>query len=192
MKINNIKSKKKNSTKIISGYLKGQIINIVQSNKLKPTLHRIRETLFNWVSNKVHNAKCLDCFAGSGSISIEAISRYAKYVVSLEKNYYIIRHLKKNITRLNIKNIHIIHTNTLMWLKKNQYQYDIIFIDPPYHANILQKTIYLINKNNLLKKNGYIYIETYKKNNIQYPPNWTLYKNKNTKNINFSIYLINK
>lgn len=191
MKNHNIKKKKKNNTKIISGYLKGQIINIIQNQKIRPTLHRIRETLFNWISNKVHHATCLDCFTGSGSLSIEAISRYAKYVIALEKNYYIIQYLKKNITRLKIKNINIIHTNTLVWLKKNKYQYDIIFLDPPYYTNILQKTIHLINKNNLLKKHGYIYIEKYKKHYIQYPKNWTLYKTKNTKNINCSIYFIN-
>ncbi|CAL4317774.1 16S rRNA (guanine(966)-N(2))-methyltransferase RsmD [Buchnera aphidicola] len=175
--------------KIISGYLKGQIIQTINHRNLRPTTNRIRETLFNWIFNKLPFSKCLDSFSGSGSLGIEAISRYAIQTTFLEKNRIIIKNLKKNIFRLRINNAHIIHTNTLVWIKKSIYQYDIIFLDPPYYDNILQKTIILINKNKIIKNNGYIYIEMQRNTKIQCPKHWLLLKDKYTSNIHYQLYL---
>ncbi|QCI27032.1 16S rRNA (guanine(966)-N(2))-methyltransferase RsmD [Buchnera aphidicola] len=178
--------------RIISGILKGQIIKTIKNNNLKPTTNRIKETLFNWLTYKIKHAECLDCFSGSGALSIESISRYAKNVTALEKNKKIIYNLKKNILRLKIKNINVINTNTLFWLKKTSYKYDIIFLDPPYDGNILQKTINLIKNYNLIKNEGYIYIETKRNKKIQYPKQWILYKKKKTHNINYRLYIFKK
>ncbi|CAL4041897.1 Ribosomal RNA small subunit methyltransferase D [Buchnera aphidicola (Takecallis arundicolens)] len=178
--------------RIISGILKGRMIRTISVNLLRPTLNKIRETLFNWLRKKIYNAECLDCFSGSGSLSIESISRSAKYVTALEKDKKIFDNLKYNINKLNIKNINIIHTNTLLWLKKQSYKYDIIFLDPPYNNNILQEAIFLIENNKLIKKSGYIYIETRKDKKIQYPKSWILHKNKYTNDINYKLYTLYK
>lgn len=174
--------------RIISGIFKGRMIRTISVNLLRPTLNRIRETLFNWLIKKIPNAECLDCFSGSGSLSIESISRSAQYVTALEKNKQIFDNLKYNIQKLNIKNIKIIHTNALLWLKKQSYKYDVIFLDPPYDNNILQEAIVIIENNKLIKKSGYIYIETKKNKDIQYPKSWVLYKNKYTNDINYKLY----
>lgn len=180
-----------NNIRIISGSLKGQIIKTIANQRLRPTMHRIRETLFHWLSKKITHAICLDCFSGSGALSIESISRYAKHVTALENNKKILNNLKKNIIRLNIKNMTIIYADTLIWLKKQTHQYDIIFLDPPYNEKILQKIILLIEKKTIIKPSGYIYIEKNRYQKIQYPKTWILYKNKNTKNINYQLYITN-
>ncbi|QCI25832.1 16S rRNA (guanine(966)-N(2))-methyltransferase RsmD [Buchnera aphidicola] len=182
----------KKKIRIISGTFKGKNITTITDHNLRPTMHRIRETLFNWLSQKISNANCLDCFAGSGALSIESISRAAKYVTALENNKKILYNLKKNIVKLNIENIKIIYTNTLSWLKNTPYKYDIIFLDPPYNKKILQKTIFLIEEKKIIKQSGYIYIEKSRFQKIYYPKNWILHKNKYTKNINYKLYFFNK
>lgn len=175
--------------RIISGILKGRVIRTIPVAILRPTLNKIKETLFNWLITIIPDAECLDCFAGSGALSIESISRSAKHVTALESNKKIFDNLTYNIIKLNIKNITIIHTNTLFWLKTQFYKYDIIFLDPPYSSQTLQKAIWLIEKNKLIKKLGYIYVETNKNQKIQYPKNWKLCKNKYNNDINYKLYI---
>lgn len=177
--------------RIISGYLKGQIINILNTQNIRPTTNRIRETLFNWISIKIKNSNCLDCFSGSGALGIEAISRYAKFVTLLELKKKNIDNLNKNIKRLKIHNIRIIHTNTLTWIKKNKIIYDIIFIDPPYYSKELQKIIFLLEKNNCIHEKGYIYIEkSIYHELIILPKNWYIFKQKKTNKISYTLYKI--
>lgn len=112
--------KKNNNIYIIAGKLKRRKIPILYQKKLKPTTNQIRETLFNWLNKKIINAYCLDCFSGSGALSIESISRGAKKVTLLEINKKIINNIKKTIKKFNIIEIKTIHTNTISWLKKKK------------------------------------------------------------------------
>lgn len=154
--------------KIISGNLKGIKINIPKNLNIRPTTSKTRKILFEWLNNFIKNKKCLDCFCGSGSLSIESISRKASHITILEINYKIIQILKKNLKNIKNKKFTIIKTNTIQWIKKNKKTaFDIIFIDPPYKmTNLLNKSINIIENNKLIKKKSLIYIETYRKNNI--------------------------
>lgn len=96
-------SKKNGKIHIISGKLKGKKIRIKNNLNIRPTTNRIRETIFNWLSGYIKNARCLDCFAGSGALGIEAISRDAKFVTLLEvqkKNSYFIKRKHKAIKNI--------------------------------------------------------------------------------------------
>lgn len=176
--------KKNGKIYIISGKLKGRKISFKNFPKLRPTTNRIREMLFEWLSQHLKNARCLDCFSGSGALGIEAISRYADFLTFLEIEKKIVLNLKKNIEKLNISNSEIIHTNTFNWLKKNGKPYDIVFIDPPYHQKLIKKTIFLLENNNWIKKNSIIYIEKEKKEPLIMSKNWILYKKKLQKKLN--------
>ncbi|QCI21926.1 16S rRNA (guanine(966)-N(2))-methyltransferase RsmD [Buchnera aphidicola] len=175
---------------IISGKFKGRKISFNNISNLRPTTNQIRETLFEWLSKYVKNSRCLDCFAGSGALGIEAISRYASFSTFLEINKKTIINLKKNIKKLNIYNAEIIHTNTLNWLKKNGKPYDIIFIDPPYYKGLIESTINLLENNKWIKSQSIIYIEKEKKRPIFIPKNWILYKKKITNNIECYLYFV--
>lgn len=181
--------KKNGKIYIISGKLKKKKIFIKNNQNIRPTTNRIRETLFNWLANYIINSRCLDCFAGSGALGIEAISRYAKFVTLLELEKKTIFSLKENIKRLNISNLEVIHTNTLDWLKKRRKPYDIVFVDPPYNRKLVDKTIFLLEKNKLIKKRSLIYIEMEKENIFFVPKNWILYKKKITSKIACYLYI---
>ncbi|WP_343190334.1 16S rRNA (guanine(966)-N(2))-methyltransferase RsmD [Buchnera aphidicola (Mollitrichosiphum nigrofasciatum)] len=161
-----------------------------KKKELRPTTSLTKKILFSWLKPKIINASCLDCFAGSGALGINAAINYAKYVTLLEKNQHFFLQIKKKIKLLKLKNIEIIKTNTLNWLNKKGFVYDIIFLDPPFKKNILQKVIFLIEKNNWIRKDSIIYIEksTYNKN-IIIPKKWFLYKKKTYKNLSFYIYI---
>lgn len=182
-------SKKNGKIHIISGKLKGKKIRIKNNLNIRPTTNRIRETIFNWLSGYIKNARCLDCFAGSGALGIEAISRDAKFVTLLEVQKKTVILLKENIKRLKISNLEVIHTNALNWLKKKIQSYDIIFLDPPYNQNLIDETLFLLEEKKWIKKNSLIYIETEKNYFFPISKNWTLYKKKFTKKIAFYLYI---
>lgn len=183
-------NKKKGYIKIISGKWRGQKIPILKTKKLKPTLSRIKETLFNWLTPNIKNSNCLDCFSGTGTLSIEALSRQAASATLLEKNYKIIIYIKNSLKKLKIKNANVIKTDTMKYLKKTSKPYDIIFLDPPFKKKILIKTAFLLENNGWVKKNTIIYIETEKKTNLKkLPKNWILHKKKNTKKIFYYLYI---
>ncbi len=166
--------------KIISGIYKNKKIYTLNNNKLKPTTSINKKILFEWINKNIINKKCIDCFAGTGSLSLEAISRKAKYTLLIEKNYKIANIIKKNFKNINKKKFKIKIKNSIKWLKKiKNIKYDIIFIDPPYEKiNYINKIINIIEKNNIIKKKSLIYIETKKNNKIKIPHQWILCKKK--------------
>ncbi|AEO08395.1 16S rRNA m2G966 methyltransferase [Buchnera aphidicola str. Ak (Acyrthosiphon kondoi)] len=183
--------KKNGKIYIISGKLKGRKISFNNIPNLRPTTNQIRETLFEWLSKYIKNSRCLDCFAGSGALGIEAISRYAAFSTLLEIEKKTFLNLKKNIKNLNISNIEIIRTDAIYWLQKTGKPYDIIFIDPPYYQGLIKKTINLLESKKWIKKNSFIYIEQEKKQPLIIPKNWILYKKKVTNKIQCYLYIFN-
>ncbi|WDI78470.1 16S rRNA (guanine(966)-N(2))-methyltransferase RsmD [Candidatus Purcelliella pentastirinorum] len=177
--------------RIISGKWKGKKIIIPNIKTLKPTKDIIKETLFNWIEPYIYKSSCLDCFAGSGSLGLEALSRNASSVIFLEKDINIIKILKKNIKKLKILNTKIINTNAIKWIKKNEKKYNLIFIDPPFQTNLITEITHKIEINKCLKNESLIYIEQNNKNkNITLPKNWIIYKTNHSKNITYSIYKV--
>lgn len=177
---------------IIGGKFRGFKLSVINNIELRPTISLMRETLFNWLSIFIKNAKCLDCFSGSGALSFEAISRGAYHVTLIEKNYKISKELKKNLKKLKIKNnVKIINTDILTWIKKSNNIFNIIFIDPPFKKNLIPKTIKILEKNICFQKNTCIYIESEKNNiNFKIPYNWKLYKEKISKRVIYRLYII--
>ncbi|CUR53004.1 16S rRNA (guanine(966)-N(2))-methyltransferase RsmD [Buchnera aphidicola] len=186
------KYKYKKNIKIIGGKYGGQFLNSVHHLKVRPTNSQIKETLFNWLQKFIYNSTCLDCFSGSGNLSIESASRFAASVTSLEKNKKLFTNIQNTLHKLQIQNVHLKCVNTLKWLKKLGTPYDIIYLDPPFQkTKLLHNSIILLNKNNWIKKNSLIYIEKNKNfKNLKIPNNWKCIKNKNTGQVSYSLYKI--
>ncbi len=178
--------------KIISGIYKGKKIYTIKNKILKPTTSIIKKILFEWLNPFIKNKICLDCFAGTGSLSLESLSRKAKHVTLIEKNYKITKLIKKNFKNIKTKYFKIYKNNSIKWIKKNKKQFDIIFIDPPYNNNYINNIIQILKEKKIIKKQILVCIETFKNNNnIFIPKKWFLYKKKIKNSTKLLIYIIN-
>lgn len=178
--------------RIIAGQWRGRLLQVASVEGLRPTPNRVRETLFNWLLNTIENSVCLDAFAGSGALGFEALSRSARRVDFIDNSPTAIKTLNENAKRLNCQGANIIHSNTLIQLEKKATQpYDIIFLDPPFHKNLITPCYNLLNKNNYLKETSLVYIETAIDESAQkLPSNWQVKKQKKHGSVLSSLYLI--
>lgn len=187
------KKKYKEKIRITSGLFKGRLLHSIKNFNIRPTNSRTKKTIFNWLRPYIKNKTCLDCFTGSGSLSIESISHLARYVTALEINKKLIKKLNQTLKNFSIKSIKTYHINTINWLKKHGTPYDIIYLDPPFKdINLLKKTIFLLNKNNWLHKKSIIYVEQsiYMKEKLLYI-NWIIFKQKKIGKVLCTLYIAN-
>lgn len=169
--------------RVIGGKWRGRKLPVLDNDGLRPTTDRVKETLFNWLMPVIHGATCLDCFAGSGSLGFEALSRGAKHVTLLEKNRTAVQQLNKNKQLLQIQNAHILQTDTINWLASStDEKFDVVFVDPPFHHGLASKTIKLLETYDWLTDGAYIYVETEQNGLLSndVPLNWTLHREKTT------------
>ncbi|WP_367680675.1 16S rRNA (guanine(966)-N(2))-methyltransferase [Candidatus Fukatsuia anoeciicola] len=178
------------TVRIIGGKWRSRKLPVLISSELRPTMDRVRETLFNWLAPIIQGCHCLDCFAGSGVLGLEALSRYASTVTLLESKQHIVRQLINNLKLLKAKNGQVIHTNTLNWLKQLGQPYDLVFLDPSFRHNLLATSIHLLEKKNWLSDIAWIYVETEIENiAINFPTNWQLYREKTAGQVIYRLYI---
>lgn len=143
--------------RVISGKYKGKKLEGFNISGTRPTMDRVKESLFASISSYLEDSVCLDLFAGSGALGIEALSNGASKCYFVDNSKEILPLLKKNIE--HIKNSILIHGDYLEVLKNLKEKIDIIFLDPPYQSNLIQKALNVILENNLLSDKGIIICE---------------------------------
>ena len=156
-----MKNIKKSTVRIIGGKWRGRKIDFIESEGLRPTHDRVRETLFNWLQFDINGARCLDLFAGSGALGIEALSRGAAHVVFVDKEKKVVDQLRENIFKMSTDNADVFQfdfTNTEAIMFNEPF--NIVFLDPPFHTDLLQKALKWLSVNHLLATNAMIYLET--------------------------------
>lgn len=147
--------------RIISGKARGTKLYTLDGVNTRPTLDRVKESLFNIIQNDLLDADILDLFSGSGALALESLSRGAKQAVLCDNNIEAIKIIKKNIEKCHLeKDTNVVYADYKSCLKKINKKFDIIFIDPPYKLDIAVKAINLIEEYNLLKEDGIIILET--------------------------------
>lgn len=197
MKKNNIKTTKptqnpRGEVRIIAGIWRGRKLPVLHANGLRPTGDRVKETLFNWLMPYIIDSDCLDCFAGSGSLGFESLSRQAKSVTFIEMEKNVAQQLVKNLQSLKCgeNQAHVINQNCLTYLNQPQKQphFDIVFLDPPFHLNLVEQAIELLVQHQWLKNNALIYVETEKDKSLNMPTSFTLLKEKTTGQVSYRLY----
>ncbi|KGQ47224.1 16S rRNA methyltransferase [Gallibacterium anatis] len=182
-------SNNKGEVRIIGGLWRGRKLPVLLSQGLRPTSDRVRETLFNWLMHDIVGADCLDCFSGSGALGLEALSRQANSVVMLEKSPQVAKQLKQNLQQLKTEQGEVICADTLSFLATAEAKgFNIVFIDPPFHQNLLSETLFLLNNHGWLAEEALIYIETEKNLTPTVPENWQLLKEKFTQQVAYRLY----
>ncbi|MGB7501200.1 MAG: 16S rRNA (guanine(966)-N(2))-methyltransferase RsmD [Azonexus sp.] len=122
-----------NSVRIIGGQYRRRILRFPDSEGLRPTPDRVRETLFNWLGQELDGEHCLDLFAGSGALGFEAASRGAVQVVMVEQAPIVLAALHENAKMLhNPPGVEIIRGDALQYLSSTKSKFDLIFLDPPF------------------------------------------------------------
>ncbi len=144
--------------RIIGGQWRRRTITFPDQADLRPTPDRVRETLFNWLGQDLTGLHCLDLFAGSGVLGLEAASRGAKQVVMVESDPKIYKALRENKEKLNATQIELVKTNALEFINTDTRQFDLIFLDPPYRSELLSDLMPTLPSH--LDHNGLVYLET--------------------------------
>ena len=156
------------SIRIIGGRHKSYRIVFKATPALRPTSDRAKETLFSWLQFELENKSCLDLFAGTGGLGLEALSRGAEHVTFVEKEKNLYKNILKNINHLGDENkIQAVCSDSFKWLKTNKRKFDFIFLDPPFDQidyKILIKTIY---QSNVLNESGKVLLETSKHTELE-------------------------
>ena len=149
--------KNKNQIKIMGGRWKGRKLKFADRPDLRPTLSRTKETLFNWLRPNIMGAKCIDLFAGSGSLGFEALSQGASEVTIIESDRKTFELLEENSNKLNA-GAELHHGDALDFLNRTNESYDIAFLDPPYSMpDLIDSAIQQIAQKNLIT--NFLYIE---------------------------------
>ncbi|WP_462180594.1 16S rRNA (guanine(966)-N(2))-methyltransferase RsmD [Pseudoalteromonas gelatinilytica] len=167
--------------RIISGQFRGRKLPVKDVQGLRPTTDRIKETVFNWLMQDTRGAAVLDCFAGSGGLGFEALSRFAQRATFFELDKGAATQLKENISTLKLDNAVIKQDNSLSLLANNAQneQFDLVFVDPPFRQNLAEKSCFLLEENNWLTAQALIYVEVESElNSLNIPDNWMLLKEK--------------
>lgn len=177
------------SIKIIAGRLKGKKLKVIENMDLRPTPNRLRESLFNILQHDIKHAHCLDGFAGSGALGIEAYSRGAECVTFLENNPKIYEQLLDNTKDIPQKNIKILQIDCLEFLHNTQETYDLIFLDPPFRKEFWHELIQTILHRQLLKPHGLLYLESPEPQKIN-EKDWQLIRSGKVGEVYFALYEI--
>ena len=150
----------KHAVRIIGGKYKGKLLPVRDSDGLRPTPDRVKETVFTWLQNNIKNAYVLDLFAGSGALGFEALSRGATHVTLVELDYHNFKLLCEQANSFDEKEkISIINNDALNYLEKCKEKFDIIFLDPPYKAHLLKPALEILLRNNIISEHTLLYVE---------------------------------
>ena len=191
-----MKSKQRSSVRIIAGNKKGSRIPFPDIRGLRPSGDRVREMLFAWLQTSISGCDVLDMFAGSGALGFESASRGARRVVMLEKNITAVDALKKNCERLDFSQVAIhaadatddrTYTNALV----SDNRFYLILIDPPFDAQLTQSSVDLVQRLQLLRGEGFVYVESDKRHNsLHLPDNWELHREKVAGEVKVCLYRV--
>ena len=130
-----------NRVRIIGGRWRSRIVKFPPAMSLRPTPDRVRETLFNWLGQRLDGLKCLDLFAGSGALGFEALSRGAARVVMVERDRETANALRDSARELDAAGADIVQAEALAFLATDRETYDVVFLDPPYASDLAQRAL---------------------------------------------------
>lgn len=152
------RARQSHQVRIIGGSLKRRRIAVLDKPGLRPTPDRVRETLFNWLGQDLTGWSCIDAFAGTGALGIEAASRGAGSVTLIEFDGHLCRHLKQTVQTLGLIGVQVVHADSLAYMRSGDLaQQDIVFLDPPFDRHQFESALQAAR--GLVKPNAWIYLE---------------------------------
>ncbi|UTA48014.1 16S rRNA (guanine(966)-N(2))-methyltransferase RsmD [Simiduia sp. 21SJ11W-1] len=173
--------------RIIGGQWRGRKLAFPSVDGLRPTGDRVRETLFNWLQMDIPGSRCLDLFAGAGSLGLEALSRGCAHCTLIEKDTHAHRQLRENLNLLGASDAELVHADALNWLAGYQGPgFDVVFIDPPFSANLWAQAAAGLADH--LNPGALIYLEAPAQSSVTCPPHWALHREKRAGDVCYRLY----
>jgi len=167
-----------NQVRIIAGIWRGRRLSFAPLPGLRPTPNRVRETLFNWLAPVIRGARCLDLYAGSGALGMEAASRGAAEVVLVDSDPRVVAGLERQRESLCAHQVRLVQAEVMQWLSGPSSRFDIVFLDPPFHSRMLPSCMQQLETRGWLADQARIYIEAEKGLVPDLPENWELLRSK--------------
>lgn len=147
--------------RIIAGRARGTKLYTLEGTATRPTLDRVKESIFNIIQNEIQDSIFLDLFSGSGAIGLEALSRGAKKAILCDKSKEAINIIKKNVEKTHLlEKVEIQNSDFIECLKMQKEKIDIIYIDPPYQTDYIQKSLEILENSEVITKTTTIILET--------------------------------
>jgi 16S rRNA (guanine966-N2)-methyltransferase len=178
--------------RVIAGKWRGRQLKVPAVKDLRPTPDRVRETLFNWLANitSLEGSRCLDMFAGSGVLGFEALSRGARYVELVDQSAKVVALLQEELSVFQVTSEQACAYQAKVpeQLRALTQPFDLVFLDPPYQANLLLPCCHYLEEHKYLSSVAYIYLEAredIKDNDL--PPNWRLLKSKTAGQVHYHL-----
>ena len=171
-------NKPQNQLRIIAGRWRGRRLTFAPVPGLRPTPDRVRETLFNWLSPVIAGTRCLDLYAGSGALGLEAASRGAAEVVLVDRDTRISATLRQQLQRLDAGQVRVLQADAGDYLRGQAQPYDIVFLDPPFREGRLDGIMRQLEDGGWLSADAWVYLEAERQQVLELPPNWTVHRRK--------------
>jgi 16S rRNA (guanine966-N2)-methyltransferase len=183
----------RNSVRIIAGAWRGRRVHFPDLPALRPTPDRVRETLFNWLQHSTAGARCLDLFAGSGVLGLEALSRGASEVVFVEQFPAAARTLQEQLVRLGGESkARVMEMGAARFLRTPAKAFDIVFLDPPFGTNALAEYVPMLDSGPWLAAGSLVYLENERSAGVpSLPAHWELLKSKSAGEVGYHLARLN-
>ena len=175
--------------RIVAGKWRSRLLDVADVPGLRPTSERIRETVFNWLAPTIHGARCLDLFAGTGALGLEALSRGAGEVVFVEKSAVAAGAIRASADTLEATGAEVRQVDALDFLQaEDNEHFDVIFLDPPFATDMLGDLCRLLDKSSLIGVGSLVYLEDDRaRPQTELPSGWRLLKSKSAGSVRYSL-----
>lgn len=178
----------RNAVRIVGGEWRGRLLRFPAVPGIRPTPDRVRETLFNWLQQKVAGRRCLDLFAGSGALGFEALSRGAAHVVFVDVEPAVTRYLLERLRDFGCDRGQVVRSDASRYLDGPAQAFDVVFLDPPFDAAVLPDVCRRLERDGWLAPGGFVYLEAPA---VAAPPDlpagWTLLRSKRAGEVGYHL-----
>ena len=177
------------SFRIIGGAHRGRRLGFPPLPGLRPTPDRVRQTVFDWLAPTIGGARCLDLYAGSGALGLEALSRGALDATFVERERTAAEAIHGHLARLGASNAQVITGDALSSLATLEGAYSVVFVDPPFESNLRHKSLVVLGASHLLAPGALVYVE----GPADEPPplleGWTVHRSKRAGNVGYHLLI---
>ena len=175
--------------RIIGGVWRGRKLRFPAGADIRPTPDRVRETVFNWLGARVVGARCLDLFAGSGALGLEALSRGAAHVTFVEQDAVAARELRARLADWGAQDATVARADARRFLARQARPYDVVFLDPPFASGLLELAAQSLERDGWLTPGALIYLETGAREGLPpLPQGWAPLEGKRAGEVGYHLY----